>query len=127
MCVDFIDLNKACSKDSFPLPHIDLIVDFVAGHCMLSFMDTYSGYNQIRMYPNDEEKTLFITDKGLYCYSAMPFGLKNAGATNQRLVNYMFKNQIGRNMEVYVDDLWVKSEAPEQHLDDLCEAFAVLQ
>ncbi|XP_041000589.1 uncharacterized protein K02A2.6-like [Juglans microcarpa x Juglans regia] len=90
-------------------------------------MDAYSGYNQIRMSPDDEEKIAFITDWGLYCYKAMPFGLKHAGATYQRLVNRMFKNQIGRNMEVYVDDLRVKSKKSEQHLDDLQEAFVVLR
>ncbi|KAF5445094.1 hypothetical protein F2P56_034172 [Juglans regia] len=91
ICVDFINLNKACPKDSFPLPCIDVIVDPMAGHRMLSFMDAYSGYNQIRMHVSNEEKNSFITDRGLYCYRVMPFGLKNAGATYQRLVNRMFK------------------------------------
>ncbi|KAF5450622.1 hypothetical protein F2P56_030954 [Juglans regia] len=127
MCVDFTDLNKVCLKDSFPLPHIDLIVDSMAGHRKLSFMDTYSGYNQIRMNQEDKEKTSFITGRGLYCYMAMPFGLKNVGATYQRLVNHMFKNQTGRNIKVYVDDLLVKSVTLEQHLNDLREAFAILR
>jgi len=109
MCVDFTDLNKACPKDSFPLPRIDLLVDSTAGHELLSFMDAFSGYNQIYMEEADQEKTAFITDRGLYCYKMMPFGLKNAGATYQRLVNRMFQSQIGRNVEVYVDDLLVKS------------------
>ncbi|KAK0592896.1 hypothetical protein LWI29_027400 [Acer saccharum] len=109
MCVDFTDLNKACPKDSFPLPRIDQLVDATAGHELLSFMDAYSGYNQIRMNKADEEKTSFTTDQGLYCYKVMPFGLKNAGATYQRLVNRMFARQIGRNMEVYVDDMLTKS------------------
>ncbi|XP_042942693.1 uncharacterized protein LOC122276864 [Carya illinoinensis] len=99
ICVDFIDLNKNCSKDSFPLPRIDAIVDATSGHHMLSFMDAYSGYNQIRMNTVDEEKTSFITDRGLYCYQVMPFGLKNVGATYQRLVNRMFREQIGKSME----------------------------
>ncbi|XP_042964601.1 uncharacterized protein LOC122298813 [Carya illinoinensis] len=86
MCVDFTDLNKACPKDSFPLPRIDIIVDATAGHHMLSFMDVYSGYNQIQMHIADKEKTSFVTDRGLYCYQVMPFRLKNAGATYQRLV-----------------------------------------
>ena len=85
-CVDFSDLNKACPKDSFPLPRIDQLVDATAGHELLSFMDAYSGYNQIPMLDRDEEHTSFITDRGLYCYKVMPFGLKNAGATYQRLV-----------------------------------------
>ena len=80
-CVNFTDLNKACSKDSFPLPRIDQLVDATASHQFLSFMDAYSGYNQIPMNPSDEEHTSFIIDRGLYCYKVMPFGLKNAGVT----------------------------------------------
>ncbi|KAL5539002.1 hypothetical protein UlMin_044709 [Ulmus minor] len=99
VCVDFTDLNKACPKDSFPLPRIDQLVDATAGHELLSFMDAYSGYNQIRMHQPDQEHTAFLTDQGLYCYKVMPFGLKNAGATYQRLVNKMFKQQIGKTME----------------------------
>lgn len=87
MCINFIDLNKPCPKDSFSLPHIDLIVDSTVGHPFLSFMDAYFEYNQIRISLGDEEKTAFVTDQELYCYKAMPFGLKNAGATYQRLVN----------------------------------------
>jgi hypothetical protein len=90
MCVDFTDLNRACHKDSFPLPRIDLLVDSTSGHELLTFMGTFSGYNQIRMDKANQEKTSFITDRGLYCYKMMPFGLKNAGATYQRLVNKMF-------------------------------------
>ncbi|GMH09599.1 hypothetical protein Nepgr_011440 [Nepenthes gracilis] len=116
--VDFTDVNKACPKDSFPLPRIDLLVDSTAGHELLSFMDAYSGYNQIRMSPADEEHTSFMTDQGTYCYKVMPFGLKNAGATYQRLVNKMFEKQIGRNMEVYVDDMLVKSRVTGDHIRD---------
>ncbi|KAF5477476.1 hypothetical protein F2P56_004113 [Juglans regia] len=119
MCIDFTDLNKVCPKDSFPLPRIDLIVDSTAGHPLPSFIDAYSGYNQIRMNPEDKEKTTFIIDQGLYCYKAMSFDLKKPIATYQRLVNRMFKEQIGRNMEVYVDDLLVKSRKPKQHITDL--------
>ena len=87
LCIDFTDVNKACPKDSFPLPRIDLIVDATAGHELLSFMDALSGYNKISMDPDDQEKTSFVTGQGTYCYRVMPFGLKNAGATYQRLVN----------------------------------------
>ncbi|XP_072072144.1 uncharacterized protein [Arachis hypogaea] len=79
MCVDYSDLNKACPKDSFPLPNIDTLVDSVAGYRFLSFMDAYSGYNQIPMHRPNEEKTAFITPGDTYCYKVMPFGLKNAG------------------------------------------------
>ena len=83
MCVDFTDLNKACPKDSYPLPRIDQLMDSTAGHKLLSFMDAFSGYNQIRMDEADQEKTSFVTSQGLFCYEVMPFGLKNAGATYQ--------------------------------------------
>ena len=81
VCVDYIDLNEACLKDSFPLPRIDQIVDVTTGHEILSFLDAFSGYHQIPMHPPDTEKTTFITLHGLHCYDVMPFGLKNAGAT----------------------------------------------
>ena len=90
MCIDFTDLNNACRKDSFPLPKIDQLMDSTARHKLLTFMDAFSRYNQIQMAKEDQEKTAFITSQGLYCYRVMPFGLKNAGATYQRLVNQMF-------------------------------------
>ena len=127
MCIDFTDLNKACPKDSYPLPRIDQLVDSTAGHQLLSFMDAFSGYNQIKMDEADQEKTSFITSQGLFCYKVMPFGLKNAGATYQRLVNHMFRPQIGRNVEVYVDDMLVKSIDEGSHLDDLQETFETLR
>jgi len=94
VCVDYTALNKACHKDSFPLQHIERLVEATAGHKILSFMDAFSGYNQILMHPNDQEKTAFTTDKGIYCYKVMPLGLKNAGVTYQRLVNKMFADRI---------------------------------
>ena len=105
MYVDFMNMNKACPKDSFHLPRIDQLMDSTAGHKLLTFMDAFSGYNQIKMAEEDQEKTAFITSQGLYCYKVMPLGLKNTGVTYQRLVKKMFSRQIGRNMEVYVDDL----------------------
>ena len=127
MCVDFTDLNKACPKDSYPLPRIDQLVDSTAGHKLLSFMDAFSGYNQIRMDEADQEKTSFVTSKGLFCYKVMPFGLKNAGATYQRLVNHMFRPHFGWNVEVHVDDMLVKSQDEKIHLDDLQETFDTLR
>ena len=127
LCIDFTDINKACSKDSFPLPRIDLIVDATAGHELLSFMDAFSGYNQISMDPDDQEKTSFVTAQGTYCYRVMPFGLKNAGATYQRLVNRMFQKQIGVTMEVYIDDMLVKSTIAGLHIAHLSEAFQILR
>ena len=86
VCVDFTSLNKACPKDNIPLPKIDQLVDATSGHERMSFLDAYRGYHQNAMYPPAEEQTAFITPKGLYCYKVMPFGLKNAGATFQRVV-----------------------------------------
>ncbi|XP_022156048.1 uncharacterized protein LOC111023016 [Momordica charantia] len=93
MCIDFTDLNKVCPKDYFPLPRIDQLVDATAGHERLSFMDAYSGYNQIKMHVPDQEKTTFVTSRGLYCYTVMPFGLKNAGATYQRMRQVLSKQR----------------------------------
>ena len=92
-------------------------MDAIAGHELLSFMDAFSGYNQIRMDPNDQEKTSFETGQGTYFYQVMPFGLKNAGATYQRLVNKMFQKQIGTSMEVYIVDMLVKSVKAEFHVN----------
>ena len=125
--IDFTDINRACPKDSFPLPRIDLIVDATAGHELLSFMDAFSSYNQIIMDSDDQEKTSFVTGKGTYCYQVMSFGLKNAGVTYERLVNKMFQKQIGASMEVYIDDMLVKSTTAELHVTHLFEAFQILR
>ena len=90
MCVDFTNLIKACLKDNYPFPQIDVIMDSTARHQLLSFMDTFSGYNQIKLDEADQEKTSFVTSQGLFCYKVTPFELKNAGATYQRLMNKMF-------------------------------------
>ena len=90
MCADFIDLNKARPKDSYPLPRVDVLVDSMAQHQLLSFMDVFSGYNHIEMDEADQEKTSFVTSKGLFCYKIMPLGLRNASVTYQRLMNKMF-------------------------------------
>jgi hypothetical protein len=91
------------------------------------YLDAFSGYNQILMDSLDVEKTPFITDCGLYCYEVMPFGLKNAGATYQRLMNHMFRDQIGRNVEIYVDNMLVKSKVSGCHEKDLEETFQTLR
>ena len=92
-------------KRQLTLPRIDTLVDSMARHELLSFMDAFLGYNQIKMNEEDQERTSFVTNQGLFCYKVMPFGLKNAGATYQRLMNKMFTHQIGRNVQVYVDDM----------------------
>jgi len=127
MCVDFTDLNKACPKDSYPLPRVDILVDSTALHQLLRFIDAFLGYNQIRMDEADQEKTSFVTSQGLFCYKIMPFGLKNVGAKYQRLMNKMFAQKIRRNVQVYVDDMLVKSRKKEDHLDDLREMFDTLR
>ena len=127
MCIDFKKLNKVCPKDSYPLSRIDQLADATSGHELLTFMDAFFDYNQIRMAPEDEEKTAFITNRGLYCYRVMPFGLKNTGTTYQWLVNKIFKEQIDRNMEVYVDDMLVKSKFSMNHVADLEETFSALR
>ncbi|KAM1291965.1 hypothetical protein ACFX2H_018808 [Malus domestica] len=110
ICVDYTDLNKACPKDLYPVPQINLLVDSNSGNQLLSFLDAYSGYKQIAMYEPDKEKIAFVIERGTYCYKVMPFGLKNARTTYQRFVNMMFKKQIGVTMEVYVDDIMVKGK-----------------
>ena len=97
------------------------------GHELLSFMDAFSGYNQIGVDPSDQEKTLFVTSQGTYCYRVMPFRLKNAGVTYKRLVNRMFQKKIGTFMEEYIDDMLVKSIKAELHITHLAEAFQVLK
>ncbi|PKA50761.1 RNA-directed DNA polymerase like [Apostasia shenzhenica] len=120
MCIDFIDLNKACPKDFYPLPKIERLVDSSAGYTMLSFLDAFSG---IRMAEQDEKHTSFITDHVTFCYRVMPFGLKNAGATYIRMINTVFRGQKGHNMETYVDDLLIKSQSGVDHFEDLHETL----
>jgi hypothetical protein len=91
MCVDYTDLNKHCPKDPFGLPRIDQVIDSTAGCDLLCFLDCYSGYHQIAIKEEDQEKTAFITSFCAYCYTTMSFGLKNAGATYQRAIQAYFK------------------------------------
>jgi hypothetical protein len=127
MCVDFTDLNKACPQDCYPLPEIDWKVESLCGYPLKCFLDAYKGYHQIQMAVEDEEKTAFHTSQGVYCYTKMPFGLKNAGATYQRLVDTAFEKQVGRNLEVYVDDLVIKSHTEEELVRDIEETFKTLE
>ncbi|GJR15831.1 reverse transcriptase domain-containing protein [Tanacetum coccineum] len=127
MCVDFKDLNNACPKDCYPLPEIDWKVESLCGYSFKCFLDAYKGYHQIKMAKEDEEKTAFITSQGIFCYSKMPFGLKNAGSTYQCLVDKAFQKQIRRNIEVYVDDLVLKSHTKEEIIRDITETFKTLR
>lgn len=123
MCIGFRDLNKSCPKDHYPLPRIDQLVDSTAGCALLSMMDASQGYHQILLHSVDRPDVSFINSSSTYCYAVMPFGLKNAGATNQRMVDRMFRSQLGRKMEAYVDDMLVKSKKIETHASDLKETL----
>ncbi|GKD37186.1 reverse transcriptase domain-containing protein [Tanacetum coccineum] len=127
MCVDFTYLNKACPQDCYPLPEIDWKVESLCGYPFKCFLDAYKGYHQIQMAEQDEEKTAFHTSHGVYCYTKMPFGLKNAGTTYQRLVNKAIDRQIGRNLEIYVDDLVIKIHTETELLRDIEETFRTLR
>ncbi|KAM1344099.1 hypothetical protein ACFX2F_008222 [Malus domestica] len=124
-CVDYRNINSATPKDEYPMPMANLSIDAVAKHKVLSFMDGNAGYNQIKMAPEDIHKTAFRCPGhvGAYEYLVMPFGLKNAGATYQRAMNAIFHDLIGQSMEVYIDDIVVKSKTEEQHLEDLRQAL----
>jgi hypothetical protein len=125
--VDFTSLNKACPKDPCPLPRIDQIVDSTAGYDLLCFLDAFSGYHQIKMAREDEEKTAFITPYGVHCYVCMPFGLKNAAATFQWLMRKALGAQMGRNAEAYINDIVVKTRESHTFIEDLEETFANLR
>nr|GEW29145.1 reverse transcriptase domain-containing protein [Tanacetum cinerariifolium] len=127
MCVDFTDLNKACPQDCYPVPEIDWKVESLCGYPFKYFLDAYKGYHQIKLAEPDEEKTAFHTGQGVYCYTKMPFGLKNAGATYQRLMDKAFESQIGWNIEVYVDDLVVKRYTEAEMMRDIEETFRTLR
>ena len=105
MCVDFTNLNKACPKDPFPIPRIDQLVDATVGHSWMNFLDAFQGYHQIPLALAIQEKTAFVTPIGNYYYRVMPFGLKNAGSTYQGMMTRMFESQLGKNIEVYIDDM----------------------
>nr|GEX68304.1 reverse transcriptase domain-containing protein [Tanacetum cinerariifolium] len=127
MCVDFTDLNKACPQDCYPIPEIDWKVESLCGYPFKCFLDAYKGYHQIQLAELDEEKTAFHTGQGVYCYTKMPFGLKNAGATYQRLMDKAFESQIIQNIEVYFDDLVVKSYTEAKMMRDIEETFRTLR
>ncbi|XP_059663627.1 uncharacterized protein LOC132309327 [Cornus florida] len=125
VCVDFRNLNNATPKDEYRMPVADQLIDSAAKHEILSFMDGHSGYNQIYLAEEDVHKTAFRCPGsiGTFEWIVMPFGLKNAGATYQRAMNSIFHDMIGRFMEIYIDDVVVKSSAKRQHLEHLKRAF----
>jgi hypothetical protein len=127
MCIDYTSLNKACPKVPFPLPRIDQIVDSTAGCELLCFLDAYSGYHQIKMKESDQLATSFITQFGMFCYVTMSFGLRNAGATYQRCMQHVFGDHIRRTVEVYIDDIVVKTRKADDLVGDLNIAFGCLR
>jgi hypothetical protein len=127
MCVDYTDLNKHCLKDPFGLPRIDQVVDSTTGCSMLSFLDCYSGYHQISLAKEDDEKTAFITPFGAFCYTSMSFALKNAGATYHRAIQTCLANHWGKRVEAYVNDVVIKIENSENFIEDLQMVFNSLR
>jgi len=126
MCVDFTDLNKACPKDLYPLPSIDSLVEYASSYWLLSFQHAFSTSNQIRMQPKDESKTAFMVEFASYCYKVMPFGLRNVGATHQRIMDRILTPMLGKNVQAYVDDMVVTSEEKDQHIANLVKLFRTI-
>jgi len=127
MCIDFTDLNKACPKDDFPLPRIDRVVDDAANSQLMYLLDCFSGYHQIWMRKEDEEKTSFITPFDTYYFMRMPEGLKNAGQSFSRMSSVVLEHQLRRNVLAYIDDIVVTSSIRSNHVADLVETFASLR
>jgi hypothetical protein len=123
MCIDYTNLNKACPKDCYPLPQIDQIVDSTSGCDLLSFIDAYSCFHQIKMAKDDRKHTAFVTVDGLYCYVVMPYGLLNALPTFARAMNITLGDLVRDIVEVYVDDIVVKTRESNSLLENLAQVF----
>ena len=123
MCVDFRDLNKAWLKDEFPLPHINVLVDNTTGSALMFFMDGFLGYNQIKMAHRDMTKTTFTIEWRIYYYTMMLFKLRNASATYQRMATTLLHDMMHNEVEVYVNDMIVKSKEREGHIVNLRKFF----
>jgi len=123
LCVDLRNVNKVSLKDNYPLPKMDHILQRVVGASRIFLLDGFSGYNQIMVHPDDQEKTTFTTPWGTFKYVKMPFGLKNAGATFQRAMDIAFAKEIHDFLVIYLDDLTVFSKSDQQHLDHLGQVF----
>ena len=127
VCVDFTDLNKTCPKDPFHMLRIDQLVNATVGHPQMSFLDAFQGYHQIPLALGDQEKTAFVTPIGNYHYKVMPFGFKNTGSTYQRMMTRIFKPQLSKSIEVYIDDMVVKSKVAFEYVGDLENIFEILR
>jgi hypothetical protein len=123
LCVDFQNLNRVSLKDNYPLPKMDYILQKVVGSQKMSMLDDFSGYNQIMVHPDDQEKTTFTTPWGTFMYAKMPFGLMNAGETFQRAMDIEFAEEKDKFIMIYLDDITVFSDSDEQHLEHLKKVF----
>jgi hypothetical protein len=123
LCIDFRNLNKASLKDNYPLPKMDHLLQSVVGSSRISLLDGFSGYNQVLVHPDDQEKTAFTTPWGTFMYVKMPFGLMNAGATFQRAMDIAFVEESGKFIVVYLDDVTVFSQSDDEHLRHLRRVF----
>ena len=127
VCVDFTYLNKSCPKDPFPMPRIDQLVDATVGHPWMSSLDAFRRYYQIPLVLDDHEKIVFVTPTGNYHDKVMPFGLKNTKSTYQKMMTRMFKPQLGKSIEVYIDDMVMKIKVVSEHVGDLTNIFEILR
>ncbi|GJS94023.1 reverse transcriptase domain-containing protein [Tanacetum coccineum] len=127
LCIDFTDINKACPKENHPLPATESKVENIHRNRFKCFLDAYKGHHQILIDEKDEEKAAFYTREGVFFYKRLPFGLKNAGATFQRLIDKVFSYQAGRKMEVNDDEMVIKSDSEEEMLADIKETLKRLR
>ena len=123
VCINLKKVNAATIRDSYPLPITEHVLERVAEKEAYSFLDGFSGYNQVAIHPNDQHKIAFVTEFGIFAYRVMPFGLTNAPATFQRLMNHAFKDYLREFLEVYMDDLCVYSSMRGMHIDHLIKVF----
>ena len=125
--MNFTDLNKGYPKDPFLMPQINQLMDAMMGHPQMSFLDAFQEYHQIPLALDNQEKIVFVTPIGNYHYKVMPFGLKNTGFTYQQMMTKMFESKLGRSIEVYIDDMVVKSKMVSEHVGDLTNIFGILR
>ena len=123
LCVNFRNLNKCSKKDNYPLPKMEHLLQRISGVKVMSFLDGFSGYNQVAVHPDDQEKTAFTTPWGTFMYSKMPFGLMNTGATFQRAMDIAFVGEKDKFILIYLDDITVYSSSHEEHLKHMKRVF----
>eukprot|EP00253_Pinus_taeda_P028803 PITA_28803 len=123
LCVDFRNLNKCSKKDNYPLPKMEHLLQKVSAAKVMSFLDRFSGYNQVVVHLDDQEKTVFTTPWGIFMYSKIPFVLMNAGATFQRAMDIAFVGEKDKFFLIYLDDITVYSSSHQDHLQHLRKVF----